>query len=465
MRTLYLECVMGAAGDMLAAALLDLLDEGERADFVNDMNALGLPDTTVQAKAAVSCGIRGLHWEVSVGGEHEVSEDVEPGAHDHDHSHGCDHDHSHGCAHDHSHGCDHDHSHSCDHDHSHAHDHPHDHGHHHTHERNHDHRGLGSIAALIDSLPVSAGVRDDAKAVYALLAEAESHAHGREVDQVHFHEVGSLDAVADIVGVCMLVERLDPDVVFASPVQVGEGFVWCAHGMLPVPAPATAYLLRGIPIKAGAVRAELCTPTGAALLRHFVQSFGTLPDITTERVGYGLGRKQFGALNAVRSYIGESTEQERGANSPNGTITELHCTVDDMTGETIGYATETLMHSGALDVSVEPVQMKKNRPGLIISCLCATAQADDMAALLLRHTSTYGVRRYDCIKYMLDRAFETVQTAYGPISVKHGSGYGVVRVKPEYAECADAAMRAGVPIETVMRAAMNAVDALAAQER
>jgi uncharacterized protein (TIGR00299 family) protein len=298
--------------------------------------------------------------------------------------------------------------------------------------------------------------------VYGLLAEAESHAHGRAVEHVHFHEVGALDAVADIVGVCMLVERLAPDLIAASPVQVGEGFVRCAHGLLPVPAPATAYLLRGVPTRAGAARGELCTPTGAALLKHFAKNFGKAPDMVVDRIGYGMGHKQFEALNAVRAFIGEDAAAPGG---PNGAITELRCTVDDMTGEAVGFASETLMRAGALEVAALPVQVKKNRPGLILSCLCASEHADEVAALLLRHTSTYGVRRYECSKYMLDRRFETVSTDYGPITVKHGSGYGVNRVKPEFDECAKAARASEAPVETIIRAAMNAADASAQSKK
>ncbi|MDR2656561.1 MAG: nickel pincer cofactor biosynthesis protein LarC [Oscillospiraceae bacterium] len=436
MKTLYLECSMGAAGDMIAASLLGLLDKDDRAAFIRDINALALPGVTVKAEPAVSCGIHGLHWSVIVAGEEEASEDVEPGGHHH-------HDHDHDGHH-------HDHDH--DHD-GHHHDHTHD-----DHHNHHTHNDLGSISALIDSLSVSKKVKRDAQSVYSLLAEAEASAHGRAVEHVHFHEVGALDAVADIVGACMLMERLAPDTVAASPVQVGDGFVRCAHGVLPVPAPATAHLLRGIPTRAGAARGELCTPTGAALLKHFVSGFGSMPDMTAERVGYGMGRKQFEALNAVRAFIGESGSSGSSVDGPNGAITELRCTVDDMTGEAVGFASELLLKTGALDVTVIPVQVKKNRPGLIISCLCESDRADDMAALLLRHTSTYGVRRWNCDKYMLNRRFETVQTAYGPITMKHGEGYGVSRVKPEFDDCANAARQSGAPIETVMRAAMNAVE-------
>jgi uncharacterized protein (TIGR00299 family) protein len=444
---------MGAAGDMLAAALLDLLDADSRGSFIDGVNALGLPGVSVSAVPAESCGIRGINWEVDIAGEREESKDIEPSGHDHEHHHHHDHEHHH---HDHDHEHNHHHDHEHDHhhhDHDHHHHHDHDHHHHDHNHHHHTHNDLGSISALIDSLPVSTRVKQDAKAVYSLLAEAESHAHGRAVEYVHFHEVGALDAVADVVGVCMLIEKLAPDTIAASPIQVGEGFVRCAHGVLPVPAPATAHLLRGIPSKSGAARGELCTPTGAALLRHFVKNFGRAPDMSVDKIGYGMGHKQFEALNAVRAFIGESAASPGG---PNGKITELRCTVDDMTGEAVGFASETLMRIGALEVAVTPVQVKKNRPGLVISCLCADDRADEMAALLLRHTSTYGVRRYDCVKYMLERRFDTVETDYGSITVKYGEGYGVRRVKPEFEDCARASRQSGVPIETIARAAMNA---------
>ena len=261
MRTIYLDCGMGAAGDMLMAALLELCPE-KKEEFLGKMNGLGLPGVKVEAEPAVKCGITGTHMNVTVFGEEEESEDV------HDHGH----------AHTHSHeACE---SIAADGLHSHVHSHDgHGHSHHH-----HHHSTMAGIASIIDGLDIPAPVKEDMKAVYALIAEAESHAHGMPVDQIHFHEVGTMDAVADIAGVCLLFHELGADQIIASPVHVGSGHVHCAHGILPVPAPATAHILQGIPVYSTQVQGELCTPTGAALLKHFVKEFREMPVRTTSKI-------------------------------------------------------------------------------------------------------------------------------------------------------------------------------------
>ena len=294
MRTIYLDCGMGAAGDMLMAALLELCPE-KQEEFLGKMNGLGLPGVKVEAEPAVKCGITGTHMNVTVFGEEEESEDVHDHGHAHTHSHeACEsaaadglhsHVHSHD-GHDHHHE-DHD-AHSHDHhhgEHVHSHD-GHDHSHHH-----HHHSTMAGIASIIDGLDIPDPVKEDMKAVYALIAEAESHAHGMPVDQIHFHEVGTMDAVADIAGVCLLFHELGADQIIASPVHVGSGHVHCAHGILPVPAPATAHILQGIPAYSTQVQGELCTPTGAALLKHFVKEFREMPVMTTSKIGYGMGKR------------------------------------------------------------------------------------------------------------------------------------------------------------------------------
>ncbi|MBR6006421.1 MAG: LarC family nickel insertion protein, partial [Clostridia bacterium] len=270
MKILYLDLSMGAAGDMLSAALYELLPDEEKAGFIEKMNALGLPGVSVAAEKAEKCGIVGTHMKVTVNGEEE-----------HEHHHHHDHDHNH--------------------EHDHEHDHDHDHEHHH---HGHHHSSPDEIAALIDGLPVADGIKAGAKQVYGLIAEAESKAHGMPVTDIHFHEVGSLDAVADVVAVSLLFEMLHPDKVIASPVHVGSGHVHCAHGILPVPAPATAYILRGIPSYGGGIQGELCTPTGAALIRRFASEFGPQPVMAVERIGYGMGTKDFPQANCVRALLG-----------------------------------------------------------------------------------------------------------------------------------------------------------------
>ena len=429
MKTLYLECAMGAAGDMLTAALLELT--GDRQAFLDRMNGLGLPGVTVAAEESVKCGITGTHIRVSVNGEEE--EPADTSEHIHDHHHGHDHEHHH----------EHEHEQEHHHDHEHPEEgHDHHHGHHH-------HASLSDIEALISSLPVSDRVREDARAVYALIADAESQVHGRPVSEIHFHEVGTLDAVADVVGVCLLMETLSPDLVIASPVCTGSGHVHCAHGILPVPAPATALLLRGIPSWEGPVRGELCTPTGAALLKHFVSRFGSRPVMTVDAIGYGMGRKDFDRANCIRAFWGESEREQE-------TVTKLECNLDDMTGEEIGFAMDRLFAAGARDVYTQTIGMKKSRPGILLSVICLTPDADRLAEVMMKHTSTLGIRRQDLGRYVLQREVETVSTAYGPVRVKRASGMGAERFKPEYDDLAVLAKEHGVPLDVIRKAVLEA---------
>ncbi len=448
MKTLYLECNMGVAGDMLMAALYELIPDKE--DFLARMNALGLEGVSVRAVAAAKCGITGTRMAVTINGGEEESHDVsikalshsgEMPAEGHDHNH------------DHNHDHDHNHNH---HDHDHNHDHNHDHRSHGRQEHaHHHHTGLSDIAAQIGALPVSPLVKENALAVYGLIAEAEAHAHGRTVAEVHFHEVGSKDAVADIVGVCLAVEMLAPDEIVASPVHVGSGFVRCAHGVLPVPAPATAHILRGVPSYGGQVRGELCTPTGAALLKYFAARFVPMPVMAVTAIGYGMGKKDFEAANCVRAFWGETAGQEGG---PNGQVAELRCNVDDMTGEAVGYVCRLLLEQGARDVFTAPVQMKKDRPGVLITCVCDAGEANRFAALLLQNTSTFGVRKTVCDRYMLGRHLTPRETPYGSIRVKTGTGYGAKKTKAEYEDVAAAAKLHGVPFEKVAASALDVME-------
>ena len=452
MKTLYLECNMGAAGDMLTAALLELAENREA--FLKRMNALGIPGVRLSAEPSVKCGITGTHLRVRVNGEEEESRDVRAGEsdapdHDHEHAHEHEHTHEHGHGHEHKHGDEHGrgHDHGCEHEHEH--DHGHDHEHEHDHGHGHHHATMEEISAILDGLPVSDSVRADAKAVYALIAKAESQVHGRPVSEIHFHEVGAMDAIADVVGFCLLMEELRPQQVLASPVCVGGGHVRCAHGILPVPAPATARILLGVPTCGGPVEGELCTPTGAALLRHFVTKFCDRPVMTVTAVGYGMGEKDFECANCVRAFLGESRDAREE-------ITKLECNLDDMTGEDIGFAMETLLKAGARDVFTQGIGMKKSRPAVLLSVICLPEDADRMAALMMRHTTTLGVRRQDMTRYTLLRETEIVQTAYGEVRVKRASGMGVERAKPEYDDVAALALRHGVSLADIRRAALQA---------
>ncbi len=265
------------------------------------------------------------------------------------------------------------------------------------------------------------------------------------VAEVHFHEVGSMDAVTDIVGICMLMDIIAPDSITASEVNTGSGYVGCAHGVLPVPAPATEYILRGVPSYSDGTMGELCTPTGAAALKYFSDSFGPRPRMVVEKTGYGMGKKDFDKTNAVRAFLG-TAENDGGMEAA-----EISCNLDDMTGEQIAFAAELLMENGALDVYTVPVQMKKGRPGIKLCCICGMDAVDKMARLVLRHTSTFGVRVNTFRRFCLERRFEKAGTAYGEVAVKHGEGYGVSKCKAEYEDVKMAAVENGVPLSDVYK--------------
>jgi uncharacterized protein (TIGR00299 family) protein len=293
-------------------------------------------------------------------------------------------------------------------------------------------------------LAVSDKVKDDILAVYGLIADAESQVHGVPVSDIHFHEVGTMDALADVTAVCLLMERIAPDEIFASPVHVGSGQVHAAHGILPVPAPATAHILRDVPIYGGAISGELCTPTGAALLKHFVTEFGDMPVMKVSAIGYGMGKKDFPRANCVRCLLG-STE-DAGEE-----VLELSCNIDDMTGEAMGFALEQLLKGGALEAFTTPVGMKKSRPGVLMTCLCREADRDKLVTLLLKHTTTLGIREHRCRRHTLSRRTETVSTPWGTVRKKVSTGYGVERSKYEHDDLAAIAQKTGMSLAELLR--------------
>lgn len=478
MRTLYLDCAMGAAGDMLTAALYELLEEEQKKEFLKQMNALGLKEVAVSAEPMTKCGIVGTHMKVSVGGleedaifahdhEHNHAHDHNHD-HEHAHEHSHEHDHNHEHAHNHDHNHEHDHNHAHDHEHEHDHDHAHDHNHEHSHEHDHNHEhahdhdhnhdhehshthhhsGMADISHIIGHLPLSETVKQNAVEVYDLIAQAESHAHGVEVSDIHFHEVGTLDAVADVTAVCLLMEMLKIEKVYASPVHVGSGHVHCAHGILPVPAPATAFILKEVPIYGGSVQGELCTPTGAALLKHFVSDFGQMPMMKVEKIGYGMGKKDFTAANCVRAMLGETVGNAEK-------IVELSCNVDDMMPERIGFAMERLLEEGALEAYTVSVGMKKSRPGTMLCVMCKEEDKDKMLRLIFEHTTTLGIRENISNRYTLARRLESIDTAFGRVRVKYSQGYGVSREKYEYEDLAKIAREQGISIDEVVKAIEN----------
>lgn len=433
---------MGAAGDMLTAAFYELLNKEDRQKFLKVMNGLSMPGVKIRAVPAVTCGIAGTHMEVTVDGMEEED-------HDHLHSHEHDHDHPH----------DHEHSHPHDHEHGHEHPHDHEHNHDHSHAHSHHHASPGHIAGLIDGFDLPGEVKRKARAVYDLIAQAEAKAHGCPVADVHFHEVGALDAVADVTGACYAMYLLHPDRAIVSPVHVGNGTVRCAHGIMPVPAPATANLLENVPYYTGNIQGELCTPTGAALLKCFGDCFGPQPVMVIRNTGIGIGRKNFDQANCVRVFLGEVQESGMQTRDPdsavsgevqeNASIAQLVCNIDDMTPEALSYACEQLLKSGALDVYVIPGTMKKGRSGHVLNVLCRPEEESLFIRQILRLTDTNGVRALECRKYFLRPDTETVHTQWGDARIKKAEGYGIVHIKPEYEDAARIARENDLPYRTV----------------
>ena len=467
MKTLYIECNMGVAGDMLMGALYELCEQKEK--FLSDMNQAFAPyGVTLSAEPAVKCGISGTHMKVAVHGEEEHSHNENTLMHSHEHIHGEDtlmhsHEHIHGedtlmhshehihdentlmHSHEHIHGEDTlMHSHGLSHDedtHMHVHDHIHDenehtHTHddksHHKHHHTHAHTSYTQILEQIHTLPFPSSVKDSAAAVYRLIGEAESKVHHSTLDQIHFHEVGSIDALVDVTGCAYLLSLLAPETILCSPVHVGNGFVHCAHGTLPVPAPATAELLKGIPFYSGNIQGELCTPTGAAVLKHFATSFKAMPPMNVTEIGYGMGSKDFSAANCVRVFLGESSSSFDAAPSFDDCVLSISCNLDDMTGEAVGFATELLLQAGALDVYTIPLQMKKNRPGILLTCICEPKDRERLTSLFFLHTTTRGVRYQMFDRVKLTSEIETCHSTYGDVRVKKSSGYGVEKEKAEF---------------------------------
>ena len=382
MRILYLDCGMGAAGDMLAGALVSLLSKEEQESFIKMINNIGVDGVKVSLSDDAKCGITGKHFKVEIDGVEEHSHDV----HEHEHHHE-----------------------------------------HHEHHHEHHHHGTGPFPKELEAVAEKLDCPNDIQKVYELLAEAEAKVHGKDVSEIHFHEVGMKDALIDIASVVYLMNKLKVDKVVVSPVNVGFGKVKCAHGILPVPAPATAELVKGIPTYAGRFEGELLTPTGAALLKYYADEFSYQPLMNVIKCGYGTGNKNFESANVVKAVLGEVTDELISEN-----VIELNCNVDDMSAEDMAYATKALIENGAKDAFVTPVIMKKGRSGMLLTVLCSAIDKERFVSLIFKHTSTIGIRVKETERIILNRHEETVHTKLGDVRVKYSEGYGVKREKPEF---------------------------------
>jgi pyridinium-3,5-bisthiocarboxylic acid mononucleotide nickel chelatase len=425
MKLAYFDCFSGISGDMTLGALIAAGADVEalRAGLAT----LGLSGWELRVRPVTRHGIAATDVEVRVEDEH---------AHG---GHGHDHEHSHGT-----------------HDHSHRHSHG---AHGHSHEEHADpspqpHRHLSDIRALITGSRLPEVVKARALAIFQRLAEAEARVHACGVEEVHFHEVGAVDSIVDITGSVLALHLLGVERVACSPLPTGRGFVKTAHGLLPIPAPATLELLRGLPVVPSDVEGELVTPTGACLMACLAEEWGPMPPMRVEAIGYGAGKKEFSIPNMLRVCIGAASDRDR---QPATTVTLLEANLDDLNPQLYDYVMERLFAAGALDVTLTPIQMKKNRPGVTLAVLCEPDARTAMAEILFAETSTLGLRYTEWQRLCLDRDWLEVATDYGSLRVKIGRQDGRVRtITPEFDDCRRAAERTGAPLKEVQMAAASA---------
>ena len=440
-RILYLDCFSGASGDMLAGALVDA---GVPFDVLAAaVDSLGLDGVRVVSERVDRSGIGAAKFRVTVDGE---AADAEAGGgHGPVHGHVDDHGHTVGGEHVHAHGGEH----------VHAHDHAggHTHGHAHAHDREHHHRGLTEINGIVDRSLLSPAGKARASRLFRRLAEVEAGIHQVPVEEVHLHEVGAVDSIVDVVAAVSALEWLAPDRVVASALNVGSGTVECAHGVLPVPAPATAELLVGVPTYAQGPPAELVTPTGALLVTEYADAYGSAPPMRVERIGYGAGdRNPAGRPNVLRALV--------GAGSGSGTLERvavLECQIDDMNPQLYGALMDRLAAAGALDVFYAPIQMKKNRPGTLVTVVAPPGRRAALADVLFRESTTIGVRVTETERERLDREEIAVDTPIGAVRIKVARRDGAVRnAAPEFDDCARLAAEQGLSIKDVQAIAVKA---------
>lgn len=435
MKTLFLDCQYGISGDMTLSALLDV---GADLDYIIEhLQSLPIDPFTIGVKKVDKKGIYSneliLEFHDNQGHSHSHhhhdSHSKEPVHIHHHHSHSGEYGHSHeGHSHTHHHDL-----HSQEPVRIHHHDsHSGEHGHSHD---GHSHRKASTILELIENSNLPGRVKSRSIAVFEVIAEAEGKIHGMDPKDVHFHEVGAMDSIIDVIGVCLALESLDVGTIVASPVPTGHGKLKMAHGLYPIPAPATAELLKGIPIMNFTVEGELTTPTGAGFLKALVKEYGQMPPLTIDRIGYGAGKKDFGHPNVLRAILFQNKNQEKRE-----TVIVLECQLDDVTGEQLGFVMEKLFDQSALDVYYTPIMMKKNRPGTLITVLTKTENERQLEDTLLRETSTFGIRRSEWSRRALSRRFKKIDTPYGEITVKIGyEGNVIYQVSPEYEEVKQAA--------------------------
>lgn len=457
MRIAYLDCFSGISGDMFLGALVDA---GVSPDLLREtVHALNI-GAELEFSRVDRNGISATKVDVIVDGVKDMPREEywEKRGHSHQHKHADGTTHSHPHEHPHEHGHEHgeSQSHKPSHEHSHSHDDAHPHEHHHENAgHSHEHRGLKEIRAIIQGAEISATAKQTALAIFQALGEAEAKIHNKDLESIHFHEVGSVDAIVDIVCAAVGAESLDIDTWHCSALNVGSGVVHCAHGTLPIPAPATVELLKNAPVYSSGIKKELVTPTGAAIVKTLVADFGDLPAMTISSVGYGAGARNLpGSANVVRITVGELTTDE--LSRPHDKVTVIEANLDDMSPQVFGYVLERLMDEGALDAFGTPAQMKKSRPGMLLTVLARTEDAQRLARLIFSETTTIGMRMREEVRYTLAREFVQVETAWGSVRIKVAKLNGrETNSTPEFDDCRKLAIEHDVPLKSVMREAMR----------
>ena len=464
-KVLYFDCFSGASGDMILGALIDAglpIDELRAA-----LGSLALEGVRVEANRTQRSGIGATSFSVidgsgphthTDGQSHGEAAEKDNDGHQHstDHAHSHDYGHAHGSEHghqEHSHDDQKDdHVHDDGHHHDHDHDHDHDHVHAHVHE--HAHRGLSEICAMVDRSALSEASKERSKHLFRRLAEVEAGIHQMPVEEVHLHEVGAVDSIIDIAGCVFGLEWFGADRIVVSPMNVGSGTVKCEHGVMPVPAPATARLIEGVPVYSKGPAVELLTPTGALVLTEYADSYGSMPAMRVHRSGYGAGDREFrDHPNLLRVLVGEaapSTQLQR--------VVVLECEIDDMNPQIFGVLMDQLYGAGALDVFYAPIQMKKNRPGTLVTIVGLPEHRETLSGLVFRETTTIGVRFREMDRERLDREQIDVETPLGTVRFKVARRAGesaVLNAAPEFEDCAYLAEKHGLPVKEVQAVAMK----------
>ena len=421
MKILQYDCFSGISGDMNLGAMIDL---GVDKDFlISQLKKLGVDGWEITVEKDQRHGITGTKVTVYDCHEHHhYHEHEEEEQHHHEHKH--------------------QHFIGLDDNHAHTHEHLHESEHHHSHV----HRHLSDIRKIINESGLSDKEKELSLKMFKKVAEAEAKVHNADIEEVHFHEVGTIDSIIDIVGAAICFNALEVDAVHVSPVELGGGFVRCAHGTLPVPAPATTEIIKDIPVRRDGVNFEATTPTGATIVATLGNSFGTPPKMIIEKTGYGIGQKQNPEKpNILRVFLGETVEEESGHDA-----ILIECNIDDMSTELIGYVYDKLFEAGANDVYISSIMMKKGRPGNLLSVICEKEAEDKIKEVIFTQTTTIGLRVFPFRKETLERSFDTMETKYGPMTIKRSMFKGkVVSAKPEFDECKQIADKHNIPLKEV----------------